>query len=361
MRTPVTRTTRLWLAPVLSALALVASATPALGLLLWTLTGGPLTATTGVQTTFTLTATNLDVLSELGCLEVDLPVSFTIVAAGAGNASNGDDWEAVVFGNKVAVHSLSGGGRLAVTESVTFTITAVPTAAGSFSWSNHAHRREDCTETEEIGVALGVVVLQGATVTPTPTPTPRPTPTPTPRPTPTPLPVTTPPPIAPPVATPPGVVVPNVTPRPQIPGGGPTASPTASPTPAAASSAQATATVAPSTTAPASPSALPATSPVAGGGPASGGETAPQGPPIIGVARLDATDRATAVSLGPLGVIDGMGVWVIPGAVVGGPGLLVMLWVVIQSGVAAAWMPAVRRLRGSDDETYSPGPRSLPT
>ena len=54
------------------------------------------------------------------------------------------------------------------------------------------------------------------------------------------------------------------------------------------------------------------------------------------------------VSLGPLGVIDGITVWAIPGAIVGGPGLLVILWVLAQTGVALAWIPAVRRLRGSD-------------
>jgi hypothetical protein len=54
------------------------------------------------------------------------------------------------------------------------------------------------------------------------------------------------------------------------------------------------------------------------------------------------------VSLGPLGVIDGITVWAIPGAIVGGPGLLVILWVIFQTGVALAWIPAVRRMRGSD-------------
>jgi len=61
------------------------------------------------------------------------------------------------------------------------------------------------------------------------------------------------------------------------------------------------------------------------------------------------------VSLGPLGVIDGITVWAIPGAIVGGPGLLVILWVLLQTGVALAWIPAVRRLRGKD----SSGPAAL--
>jgi hypothetical protein len=59
-----------------------------------------------------------------------------------------------------------------------------------------------------------------------------------------------------------------------------------------------------------------------------------------------------------LGLIDGLAVWVIPGAIVGGPGLLVILWVMIQAGVTAAWIPAVKRMRGRDDEeppTFSRG------
>ena len=70
------------------------------------------------------------------------------------------------------------------------------------------------------------------------------------------------------------------------------------------------------------------------------------------------------VSLGPLGVIDGITMWAIPIAIVGGPGLLVILWVLIQTGVALAWIPAVKRMRGEDDDrprTLSARPRTLST
>ena len=79
----------------------------------WTLVGVPLTATANQSTTFTLTATNLLMLNDLGCLEVDLPGSFVIESLGAPTASNGDAWSAFQSGNAVIVHSLSGGGRLA--------------------------------------------------------------------------------------------------------------------------------------------------------------------------------------------------------------------------------------------------------
>lgn len=62
------------------------------------------------------------------------------------------------------------------------------------------------------------------------------------------------------------------------------------------------------------------------------------------------------MSLGPLGGIEGLTTWAIPGAVVGGPGLIVILWVLGQTGVAAAWIPAVRRLRGTDAGPHGASP-----
>jgi len=116
-------------------------------------------------------------------------------------------------------------------------------------------------------------------------------------------------------------------------------------------------------------------------------ETNP-GPPTDAASRLDSAPRASTgttgaapvrlglgqpegwagdigqVSLGPLGFIDGITVWAIPIAVVGGPGLLVILWVMIQTGFAIVWIPAVKRMRGEDDElprTFSARPRTLAT
>jgi len=62
-----------------------------------------------------------------------------------------------------------------------------------------------------------------------------------------------------------------------------------------------------------------------------------------------AQDGAGDLGLG-LGGIDLLagGLWVIPAASVAGPGLLVLLWLAIQAAGAAAWIPAVRRLRGED-------------
>lgn len=325
---------RRWLAPALAVVGMATSATPAAALLLWTLTATPLTVTSGVATSFSLTATNLDLLTELGCLEVDLPASFTIVGASAGNASNGDAWEAVVFPSKVAVHSLSGGGRLELGHSITFTITAIPTQAGTWLWPNHAHRQEDCSGTEELGTALSILVLPAATLIPQPTPTPTPTPIPNATTTPAPIlsvgPLPTLPPILSTLRPSPSIGV--ATPAPTI---GSVSSPTPSPTARPSVASVAGAASSPGDT---SGSAFGVTPGAVDAGPAglAIGEPAGSGG---GVGE---------VSLGALGAIDGISVWAIPGAVVGGPGLLVILWVILQTGAALAWIPAVRRMRGGD-------------
>ncbi|MGZ8475957.1 MAG: hypothetical protein ACXWWQ_07055 [Candidatus Limnocylindria bacterium] len=345
---------RRWLAPLLAVLVMAASAGPALALLVWTLNVTPGTARSGTETTFTLTATNLDALTELGCLEVDLPISFTLLGASAGVASNGDEWEAVLFPNKVAVHSLSGGGRLELGQSITFTIVVRPTQPGASTWANHAHPDQDCGGAEEIGVGLAVLVLPGNQSTPSPVPT-LPTPTPTP----------TPPPILPvdplpsilPVDPLPSILPPL--PSTRLPTPLPTARSTASPTPTASPDASPT----PDSSDSGSTSPTPRI-PTAEPGGAAGGPAGSDGPDrgalqLAGAEPDQPSGSAAEVSLGPLGVIDGLNVWAIPGAIVGGPGLLVILWVAFQTGVALAWIPAVRRMRGKDGSrpgAYS-GPR----
>jgi hypothetical protein len=44
-------------------------------------------------------------------------------------------------------------------------------------------------------------------------------------------------------------------------------------------------------------------------------------------------------------------VWFVPAAVIGAPGLLVLLWVALQTAGTLAWVPFVRRMRGRDDRT----------
>jgi hypothetical protein len=51
------------------------------------------------------------------------------------------------------------------------------------------------------------------------------------------------------------------------------------------------------------------------------------------------------VGVGTIGVLAGLETWAVPAAVMGGPGLLVLLWIALQAAGASAWIPAARRLR----------------
>ena len=306
------------------AVALVVAALPqaAAALLVWTFVVLPLAATAGQSTAFTMTATNVAGPDDLGCMEVTLPSTFMIDAVGDPVATNGDDWMATLNGTTVEVRSLSGGGRLNIGESVTFQVTATPTVAGVTSWPNHAHRQQDCSGLTEPGLPVQVVVLPALV----PTPTPRPTATPTPRPTVRPSPIPSLPVSLPPLPS----FVPSATPL-------PTAEPSDRESARARPSPSAPASV-PVSQPPASPT--PPVTPAAGG--AGGGPPSSQAPRVVpdpGTVRLDA---------GTLTMLNGFDTWSVPAAVVGVPGLLVVLWVALQTVGALAWIPAVRRMRGHE-------------
>ena len=55
-----------------------------------------------------------------------------------------------------------------------------------------------------------------------------------------------------------------------------------------------------------------------------------------------------------LGLLD-VDVWLVPSALVAGPGLLVILWVLLQTIGAAAWIPAVRRMADEEGARRRPG------
>ena len=52
--------------------------------------------------------------------------------------------------------------------------------------------------------------------------------------------------------------------------------------------------------------------------------------------------------MGPIGLLGGVMVWFVPSAVLGVPGLLVLLWVLAQTAGGLVWVPAIRRMRGDD-------------
>lgn len=284
--------------------------------LIFTLVGTPLTVTQGQSTDFSFTATNLDP-TPIACVEVLLPSEFWISGLGTSVASNGAPWSAALQDNWVLVHSDDGFGKLNTGDSVTFVVTALATEPGAFLWENHVHDTQDCTGTNLDGPPLAVMVLPSSGPTPAPTateaPTPAPTPTATHAPTATPTPEATPP--ATPASTP--LANDSPTPRPGDPSPSPDASGSARPSPPA---------------------------------PAPGG-TSSGGPDAVRVAPLDAADGGTGdlgVGLDVLALLDGPFVWIVPGAAVGVPGLLVLVFVALQAMGAMAWIPAVRRLGGDD-------------
>jgi hypothetical protein len=314
----------------------------AAALLVWTLVGVPLTATAGQQATFTLTATNNDLLTELGCLEVSLPASYQNVSASNASASNGDEWVATTSGNTVVVRSLSGGGRLEFFQTVTFKISARPTVAGVTSWPNHAHRDQGCSGVDENGLPVAVTVLPALVPTPAPTPVPTPTPPP---PTPAPTPIPTPTPILPLPTLP--VPLPSL-PLPSLPPPSDRIVPTSSPAP--------TSTASPGpgggTPAPSASAAVPSASSGAGGGPGAPGSGdaggAGSGDPesLLPSVRFD--DRSLDLAGASVGLFAGVEIWAVPAGTIAVPGLLVLIWVALQAAGAIAWIPAVRRLQGGE-------------
>jgi hypothetical protein len=319
----------------------VSAAVPAVAsaALLWTLVATPLTTTANVSTTFSLTATNLDLLTELGCLEVDLPTSFVIESLGTPIASHGETWASTRSGNSVIVQSLSSGGRLKLGWSVSFTIRAHALVAGTYPWPNHAHQRQDCTSADQIGTPLSVIVLPALVPTPTPPPAATPTPAPTSSPTASPTPILPLPSISL-IGLP--SLAPSVSPTPS-----PSVSPTPPPAPGQTSSS--TSTPEPGASAAGIDGDGPGTTGPGSGGNGAGAPAQGAGGQALTVARTADNPGADAdVGLELLGLLDSGYLWFVPAAPVALPGLLVILWVLLQAVGALAWIPAVRRLSGDD-------------
>jgi hypothetical protein len=66
------------------------------------------------------------------------------------------------------------------------------------------------------------------------------------------------------------------------------------------------------------------------------------------MAPLSDGGGTTGVSVGTevFALLEGPLVWFVPGAAVGVPGLLVVLFIALQAAGALAWVPAVRRMSG---------------
>jgi hypothetical protein len=65
---------------------------------------------------------------------------------------------------------------------------------------------------------------------------------------------------------------------------------------------------------------------------------------LLGGRGAEATGADTDVGVELFGLLDADFVWFVPAASVAVPGLLVILWVLLQTVGALAWIPAVRRM-----------------
>lgn len=55
------------------------------------------------------------------------------------------------------------------------------------------------------------------------------------------------------------------------------------------------------------------------------------------------------LTVGGLGSVNAFGLWLVPGTVIAGPGLLAILWLLIQVLAGMVWLPAARRVRGREN------------
>jgi hypothetical protein len=61
------------------------------------------------------------------------------------------------------------------------------------------------------------------------------------------------------------------------------------------------------------------------------------------------TGTGDSIGLASFASFTSSAVFAVPAAVLGGPGLLIIVWVLLQALGTATWIPAVRRLRGEDE------------
>jgi len=299
---------------VLTIAVLAAAARPAAAAAeLWSITPVAFTAVAGQAQTISFTATNLTVPLPpppvIGCVRLNVPNSVSLDSATI-LAPTGGSWAVNLQGGGVEVRATSQAARLDFGEAVSFSITITPSMAGAFVFGARAFEQTNCTA-PQFGGSSNIA----ATVLPPIMPTLSPIPTVSPLPTVPPLPT--------PTATPASTARPSATPT-----GSQAATPSASQDGSEARS--------PSPT----PSASPERASVP---PGSSAPPAGEGGLTIGSGQRPDSGDELAIDIGAGMGMDGIE-WSVP-AVVGSPGIAVILWVLVQAASGAIWLPWVRRLR----------------
>lgn len=346
------RLRRFW---VLLAVVGVILASPAIALAArsWTLSAAPSTMAAGEQRTVSLTVTNTGGSGggdEMTCVRVTVPASYTITAAsitsirGQTSGPAKQAWEVVWPGGQLVVFKNPADNYPLVGSSppddrAVFTITGVAPGVGTMTWSSVGFDKAAGSGTTDCGSGQFPTLQSNFTVTApsTPAPTVVPSPTATPRVTPAPTPRASVSPTSP-VPTPATSATPTP-PQPTASGSVPPGwSQTPRPTPTD-----------PAGSGPPSEPALPWPTPHAarpdvllppGQGP--GGPAASEGSAFVPSDSVSAATSLAAASLGDIAMLF------VPAAPMAVPGLLVILWVILQMIGGAAWLPAVRSMLGSE-------------
>jgi hypothetical protein len=356
--------TRRRLGLVLAAMcALLMTPTTALAARQATMTASPLTLIAGASSTVNLSVTNNGTTSggdDMACVDISMPTTFTVTSSsvlsigGATSGSRWQSWQANTTAHAVAFNNPSNKLYLKGGETAVFRVVGVASSVGTMTWTGRARNKPQLSGTTCVGSGsfaiaqnLAFTVQPSSGSTPTPSPTPSPTPTPRPTPTTSPAPTSTPIPSS------------SSLPRPSASAGSLAPSPSASNPPAVATlkpgPAQPSATPVSTEQPRPSESSSPATGVVAAGsedeGGAGSGGAADQTQAVIGRGGLGVR---TSAGVRPGIDLDGIfptlsgGQWFVPGAVLGVPGLLVLLWVALQLAAGIAWLPAANRVRGND-------------
>jgi hypothetical protein len=269
----------------------------------WSISVSPTSLIEGVATDVTVTVTAGN--QHLGYVPLDVPAGFTVVSTRVVSVPAGDVWGSAGAGagpKKVTFGTTQDPWRLDPGEQGVFIVRVIATSRPAPAWSAEAYQKF-WAEPDELADGPAQP-LAPFVITRGPTPTPRPTPKATPKPT------------------------PRSTPAP---------SHTPSPSPVASS-------LVGSPTPTASPSSSPSSGPagaVAGSGDLGGGTN-------LDVRALPAGGTVTLDDIAAVGTI-GMFAWLVPGLFLGLPGLLILLVVAAQAGLATAFVPLTRRVLGEPD------------
>jgi hypothetical protein len=355
------------LAAILLVLAL---ASPVLAAQSWSIFADRLTVPLNQSATVTLTVTNTSSSggggSGIACVTVAIPSAYDVTSVSVASVSNGRDWSAHVSGASprgIVAMADSNGDRLRGDpddDVLVLRVKVTGRTLGLATWTANELQDADCDGSYKKPVTILMTVL-GLPI-PTPKPTPKPTPAPTPTPVPTPRPTTTPTPAPTATRPPSSTPTPSATRPPS-----PTASPSTSQeppgaTPSASASAAASSDPSPSASQAAgvgigSTGGQPGSG-SSGTGSASGAGGTGQTPPSGFDLGLDGGHPGSLARL-DLGGLVGFGVfdWAVPGALLTGPGLLLLALIAAQAAGGLAWLPVVRRKIGG----FGPARRGRPT